>query len=432
VKTYEAHLAVLGAGPAGTGPLFAALRQGRSEELLKRGVRWLDAGGAFGCGAIGDYKISSDTQASVLLECLPSEADGPLGEMLGTAEEQAVRSHGSGPLPLVTAGAYLARLGEATRNLVVRGGRSAVHAGFVVDRVEVHPEGFLVHGAEQGAPARVFARCVLSALGGVSSRQQALAAELPDGRTVASLQLPNVHTTDELFRSGVALLADRLATERAPRIAVLGGSHSAYACTVQLLARGAVRDGMVTILARRMPKIFYPSAEAARADGYRGWDERDICPVTGRVFRLAGLRLDARELVRRVQGLGGLGPEPRVRIVHLAREPSSAAADILRDAHVAVLGLGYRPRTVPFFADGQRIALQCELSRGRPMVDGRCRILAGDGSPIPGAFGIGLASGFVPSGAMGGEPSFDGQTNGLWLYQNDVGALVLDQVLTAC
>jgi hypothetical protein len=32
---------------------------------------------------------------------------------------------------------------------------------------------------------------------------------------------------------------------------------------------------------------------------------------------------------------------------------------------------------------------------------------------------------------MGGEPSFDGQTNGLWLYQNDVGARVLDQVLAS-
>lgn len=30
---------------------------------------------------------------------------------------------------------------------------------------------------------------------------------------------------------------------------------------------------------------------------------------------------------------------------------------------------------------------------------------------------------------MGGEPGFSGQTNGLWLYQNDVGERVVRQLL---
>ena len=51
------------------------------------------------------------------------------------------------------------------------------------------------------------------------------------------------------------------------------------------------------------------------------------------------------------------------------------------------------------------------------------------GRPIPGAFGIGLAAGFVPWGRLGGEASFRGQANGLWLWQNDVGQMIVDQVL---
>jgi predicted oxidoreductase len=63
------------------------------------------------------------------------------------------------------------------------------------------------------------------------------------------------------------------------------------------------------------------------------------------------------------------------------------------------------------------------------MVDKHCRVLDARGQPIPGAFGIGLAAGFVPWGRLGGEPSFRGQANGLWLWQNDVGQMIVDQVL---
>jgi hypothetical protein len=52
-----------------------------------------------------------------------------------------------------------------------------------------------------------------------------------------------------------------------------------------------------------------------------------------------------------------------------------------------------------------------------------------DGNPIPHAFGIGLAAGFVPHGKLGGEPSFMGQANGLWLWQSDVGGMIVDAIL---
>jgi len=63
------------------------------------------------------------------------------------------------------------------------------------------------------------------------------------------------------------------------------------------------------------------------------------------------------------------------------------------------------------------------------MVDRYCRILDAHDQPIPSAFGIGLAAGFVPWGRMGGEASFRGQANGLWQWQNDVGQMIVDQVL---
>jgi len=37
----------------------------------------------------------------------------------------------------------------------------------------------------------------------------------------------------------------------------------------------------------------------------------------------------------------------------------------------------------------------------------------------------------VPWGALGGESSFSGQANGLWLWQNDVGLMIIDQVMAS-
>jgi hypothetical protein len=36
-----------------------------------------------------------------------------------------------------------------------------------------------------------------------------------------------------------------------------------------------------------------------------------------------------------------------------------------------------------------------------------------------------LATGFVPKGRLGGEESFKGQANSLWLWQHDIGAMVV-------
>jgi hypothetical protein len=41
-----------------------------------------------------------------------------------------------------------------------------------------------------------------------------------------------------------------------------------------------------------------------------------------------------------------------------------------------------------------------------------------------------LAAGFVPHGKLGGEASFRGQANGLWLWQSDVGGLIVDAILS--
>jgi hypothetical protein len=103
---------------------------------------------------------------------------------------------------------------------------------------------------------------------------------------------------------------------------------------------------------------------------------------------------------------------------------------VLDQADIVIGALGYRPHALPLLdKHGERIALAAHAP-GRPrLVDQQCRVVDASGRPVANAFGIGLAAGFVPSGKLGGEPSFRGKANGLWLWQNDVGQLIVDQLL---
>jgi hypothetical protein len=112
----------------------------------------------------------------------------------------------------------------------------------------------------------------------------------------------------------------------------------------------------------------------------------------------------------------------------LTGDDDKVARDLIADADLVIAALGYRPHALPVNdRHGTPIALAAH--QGKPMVDRHCRVLDQSGAPIGGLYGIGLAAGFVPWGALGGEASFNGQANGLWLWQNDVGAMILDQIL---
>ena len=104
---------------------------------------------------------------------------------------------------------------------------------------------------------------------------------------------------------------------------------------------------------------------------------------------------------------------------------------VLADADLIVAAFGYRPRALPLFgAAGTRIALHAESADDAPLVDDRSRVLAADGTPVQGVFGIGLAAGFPLSGTHG-ERSFRGQANGLALWHGEIGAAIVSALLAA-
>jgi hypothetical protein len=409
---------VIGGGPAGFGPLVCALQRGQDKELLERGVVWLERGSRLGGGALGDWDIDSDTLPEVLLESI--EKAPALRDLLEHGLARKLSSYRGGSFPLPLAAEFLDVVGERLATLV-SGTHSEVHSGTNVEKVTREDDGtYAVLAQTKEGPQTFRAESVVYALGGYHL--------VPDGVTVGLLDLPapgtlpdgrTVMTAGTLFETNGRAVFKNLAASR-PKIAIVGGSHSAFAAAEIVLQelRDRLDPGAVRILARERPRLAYPSLAAAHADGYMEANEKDVCPETSRVNRLAGLRLGRQELLRRVWGLGGTEKERRVEIL-----PYSPAG--FEDADLVILAIGFSANTVPYYRGSERVLLNAERGNGARLVDQESRLLDAEGHALPDAWGIGMGSGYVPRG----EPSFRGQTNGLWLYQNDTGAVIVDAIL---
>lgn len=427
-----ARTMIVGAGPAGTAVLTAAAKAGLLPQF-SQGLMLVDRDDAVGRGRLGDYAITSDSTAQTFLTAVK---DNPEPALAALAEHPAARTVANFTdalgVPLVDAGPLLRVTGERLADLVSAHG-GAVLTGHEVLGAERTPEGLWRVRLQARASGRVFdqlSETLVIATGGYQPVEQ-LARQSVAGAPLAALAGDRLLGSDQVLAlGGMARLVDRLAGRRAPRIAVIGGSTSALA-TVALLLKAQpalpLGAGAITLLHRRPLRPFYPSAEAAHADGFTDFGPDDICPVSGFVYRLAGFRLEARELVLRMLGVGGRVPDPRVALHRIDADPAQAQA-VLRAADVVIGALGYRPHALPLADLGGR-PIRLAADGGAAMVDRHCRVLAADGAPLPGVFGIGLAAGFVPWGKLGGEASFRGQANGLWLWQNDVGQMIVEQLL---
>ena len=429
----DPRLIIVGGGPAGLAPLLAAHRQGRLEEVLDAGVTIIEQSYQLGCGGIGDYAINSDSTGTTFAECLRSVRDTELTALHTHPLAVQVAAAGDGPVPLALVGRFMSLVGDALGKMVAAHRMCTVLAGHRVTAVRQTAEGWLTLAEDKnGRTVAIPSRQVVCATGAYQP-QERLARESVSGVSLSGCYGHKLLQSGDVFSlGGFKAVAEQLRQVDSPRVAIIGGSTSAAAIAHALLHRlpsMQFGEGAVTLLHRRPLHIYYPSAAEALSEGYQDFSEADICPISHRVFRLAGFRLDSRELIMQARGIGGRPPEPRLVLHRLQRVDPQAIA-MLDRADLVIAALGYRPRALAVFdMAGDQIELHAAKEAQAPLVDGQCRILDAQGAPIWGLLGIGLAAGFVPRGALGGEPSFAGQANGLWLWQNDVGLLIVDAVL---
>ncbi|TDN79038.1 DegT/DnrJ/EryC1/StrS family aminotransferase [Stakelama pacifica] len=426
--------AIIGGGPGGMAVMIAAAREGRIEQLAERGLTIIDRSATLGDGRLGEYAITSDSTAETFLTAI---AESPYPEIAALADAPGSRIiqgyKGALGVPLALTPPFLRELAERITGIAERAGARILRGVDAEHARRLGGGGWSVAlRLPDGERRELVADNLLIATGGRQCIDTSRAEKIV-GQTLGALAGERLILSGDVIRTGgMAALARRLADVRAPRIAVVGGSTSALSTVALLLkAQPALPLGAdaIRLIHRRPLRPFFPSVEAAHAEGFTDFTDADICPISGFVYRLAGFRLEARELLLRMLAVGGRVPDPRVAMIDAVRD-EAAARTAISDADIVIAALGYRPNGMVLQeADGTRIALAADAP-GRPrLVNQRCQVIDASGNPLPDAYGIGLAAGFVPEGRLGGEPSFQGKANGLWLWQNDVGSMIIDSLL---
>jgi hypothetical protein len=433
---FRTGVTIIGGGPAGVAPLLAAHRRGRLAQLLQEGITVVEQSGSVGEGTIGRWCINSDSTAFTFADCLAGPPDSELAALRSHPLTREFLEIGAGTVPLRRAGEFLGLVGQAMDEVIEASPNGRVLKGYKAISTQRTATGWLtrIQDIETGREHTIDSRHVVLATG-ASQPLERLRSEVVAGvNLVERCGERLLQSGDVVSTEGFAAVGARLSgLERPPRVAIIGGSTSAAAVAFAMLNRMpgvTFGPGGLTILHRRELRIFYPNVEAALADSYTEFGPDDICPVSGRVFRLSGFRLDSRELIMSARGIGGRPAEPRLQLHRLGVDDAASLA-VLDNADLVIAALGYRPRALPVFDQaGKRVLLHSETSPQARLVDNYCRVMDSTGNPLPHLFAIGLAAGFVPYGKLGGEKSFRGQANGLWLWQNDVGAMIADAILS--
>jgi hypothetical protein len=428
---------IIGGGPGGLAPLLAAHRRGRLADLLKEGVTVVEQSSSVGEGELGRWSINSDSTGFTFADCLAGPPDSELAALRSHPITKEFEQAGQGTVPLRRAGEFLALVGQTMNQVIAASPNGRVIKSHKAVSTQRTRTGWLtlIKDVETGQTRTIESRDVVLATGAHQPLDR-LRSERVAGVNLAERCGPRLlQSGDVLSISGFAQVAAHLASlGRPPRVAVIGGSTSAAAVSHALLNRMpgvTFGPGGLSLLHRRDLHIYYPSVEEALADGYSEFGPDDICPVTKRVFRLGGFRLDSRELIMRARGIGGRPAEPRLHLHRLGVD-DAASLELLDNADIVIAAFGYRPRALPVFdVHGRRVRLQSETNPQARLVDNYCYVVDRAGRPLPHLFAIGLAAGFVPWGKLGGEPSFRGQANGLWLWQSDVGGLIVDALLSS-
>ena len=452
----EQALVIVGAGPAGLAPLFAAACAGELDTLLHRGVTILESAHTVGAGALGGYGISSDSAAEAFLDIIMRTQEPRLAALRSAPAAQALIALGKGAAPLQAVAAFLHVAGETMCAIVAGAQHGQVLTGVTAHTVRcLGPSCWQTSFREtvSGVEHTVRSHAVVLATG-AHQPEDRLHTEPVAGITLLPRYQHKLLQSHAIMGvAGAERVRERLGHLPDPRVVIVGASTSAGAVATSLLDHTpgvTFGSGGVTILHRQPLRIFYETPEEARADGYTEFGPSDICRLTGRVFRLSGFRLESRALLLRARGIGGRDRETRLNLLRLSPKPDPdpgpnpnpdsdsdlnsqtnlEAQQLLEHADLIVTAIGYKPRLLPVEdAAGHAIPL-LKPGRGQwAVVDQRCRVLTANGTPLDGLFAIGLAVGPAASEELGGETGFVGQVNSLWLWQHTLGMRIVQQAL---
>ncbi|WP_231651449.1 pyridine nucleotide-disulfide oxidoreductase [Pseudomonas californiensis] len=423
-----------GAGLAGMGFLFNALKSGTMSEIASGGLIVIDSSAQPGAGMLGHYRITANSMGDVFIDCLRDPALREIFEPLEYSPAYwRIRGQAQSAPQLSDVGQLMM---EASRlvldHIVLHYGAKIWHSTTITEVTSKNDE-FYVAVETEGCVRQVRCQTLVLNLGG---RQDS--RHLINSLAQQELALPeavNIQSADRLLRMNAVQLREVFATALSSdgRIVVVGGSHSAFSM-LENLADALEFAGLqaLTLVHRTPIRLFYESAEHALAAGYAFDPQLDVCPISGRVNRSGGLRYRALDVGREALLNGRVGKTGvRVQLLQTNGERPGeleSARQALAEASVVVQCSGYQPRLPTLrYGDGSLITLR-ETKGGLDSDPAGCP-LDQSGRRLKGLYLFGLGAGLAADPQLGSEPSFDGRIYGVWQFHHDASRAVIQAII---
>ena len=210
-------------------------------------------------------------------------------------------------------------------------------------------------------------------------------------------------------------------------IVIVGGSHSAWAAAYNFIDKLTetfdFEEGSIIIMHRSPIRMYYATLQEAMDAGYTVDPVNDVCPVTGRVNRYGGLRYIVNTLAQQVV-LSGQEKRICTKMLLGGNSNSSDVVSVLSSASLIVAAIGYAARVPQLFDPrGKQMNLLSKFGQLTTNADGQCS--DSNGTLLPDILAYGLGAGQFTNPEVGGESSFAGRVDGVWLYMNDMGKVLL-------
>jgi len=423
------NLLIVGGGPAGTGLLFKALKEGEFNNLCNKGMVIVEKTSNLIVGNLTSYYVNSDTQADVFLECLEGNAEKVLD--IGSLEKEIekIKSYKGRSIPLPYLQDYFKKLGKLLLERINNHPKCKVYLESCVEKIIIKKDGnFEVHINESNHRTLHTSKHVVMATGGAPSIKKNYHFNYNESIPLDKYYNKTIHS-DTLIKNR---LSDNelLNLKSNSSVVILGGGHSGFSSAhflLNKLGNLSFSKGAIKIYGNSPAKIYFSSKEEALKSNYFDFDENDFCKVTKRLYRLAGLRMDGRSLYMRMKGMIKGETEERVKY-SFEIESKQEFIDDIESSSLVIQALGYSFNILPVFDENGNLLDFKGKENGR-WVNDLCQLLVSNNEAVSNLYAQGLATGFIPSGSLGGEPSFRGQTNGIWYYQNLLSEIILNQVL---
>ncbi|WP_445179252.1 hypothetical protein [Pseudomonas sp. McL0111] len=390
-------LILCGAGPANISLLPDLIQNEQIQRCLI-----LEKSTTLGSGEIGQYRITANSLGVVFLEKFQDRTDELSLFLQGTPEWAYFTERRGEAVELRHVGRFLEHIGTYVAQHKTLYKRFEISTESVVTEIRLTAQGhYCVTYRVDGQCVEVLCKKVIFNIGG---RLNKTTVQHPHHNIASDSLLKGAH--DRALRNG-----------EFNSLAIVGSSHSAISCLIRLVEQ-LNYPGTITLLTKREFKLFFDSPASASEQDYPFVDA-DVCQASQRVNRYSGLRYDSFEFARKIkQGL-----IPNLSIVNIADASADQILSQIAQSDALIHSTGYKAGLVPIL-DVDGTALELQQDEFGLLTNPQLNPLTRDGRVLENFHTFGLGAGIKTGGDSGGEESFCGRIDGVWVYQHMVPGLI--------